>query len=750
MTWTALKGWLAVVAGGLASADCSKPPSPPPLEAGRDTGGASNSASEIAILGQAEDDRTAGNVSDAARTSHDVRIRRRAARALARIGDPESEGALLRALNDEDGETVGWGAYGLGFTCKGRDEPRVRALSARAASLETAGFEGDAGAPDGIDPRAAIARAVGRCGGVLAEHALVGWVRTHGPYSSPAAYGLGDLARGRGALSDEAASALLDAAQADPTELTSLPYLYPFGRVERVAEAFAPRVIDVARRALLRPSELRAFAIRALSRSGRDAAAELTRVVLSQDFTPSERAEASRGLSLLGEAGRAGWSEAVARLTPDHDPLAITALIGDEFNVLLGLLESLDGEAPKEASRALYALATLRAPGAVPPSLARRIVALRCSAASALANGAYESDVLKKCDMDEAGETAQRARLAALVRKPLVGDRRAAWRALAKSSYPRVREAALETIGRHPELADAARVALAEALASSAPGIVATAANVVQAHPDRAMVLAERDRKSALDPSSPPPAANPSHEIDRAVAAALGVALTRPWADDLIETRVSLLDAAAAIRLPSAYDASTKACKDSNITVREHATKSLRALGEAARTCAAPRSPPRADAGREAGREWDEAPPVPPGPIKVTFETDAGELSIVFDPELAPRTVARFVSLARNGFYAGVRVHRVVPGFVAQFGDPEGDGYGGSGALLRCETSPVPFGLLDVGVALAGRDTGSSQLFVTLARYPHLDGEYARVGHAEGDWAALADGDAIRDVKVED
>jgi cyclophilin family peptidyl-prolyl cis-trans isomerase len=69
---------------------------------------------------------------------------------------------------------------------------------------------------------------------------------------------------------------------------------------------------------------------------------------------------------------------------------------------------------------------------------------------------------------------------------------------------------------------------------------------------------------------------------------------------------------------------------------------------------------------------------------------------------------------------------------------------------LRCETSPVPFGPLDVGVALAGRDTGSSQLFVTLGRFPHLDGDYARVGRASGDPWAIAEGDAIRDVTVEE
>jgi peptidyl-prolyl cis-trans isomerase B (cyclophilin B) len=89
-----------------------------------------------------------------------------------------------------------------------------------------------------------------------------------------------------------------------------------------------------------------------------------------------------------------------------------------------------------------------------------------------------------------------------------------------------------------------------------------------------------------------------------------------------------------------------------------------------------------------------------------------------------------------------------VPGFVVQFGDPEGDGYGGSGTPLRCETSPVPFAALDVGMALAGRDTGSSQLFVSLARTPHLDGEFTRVGRAEGDWTKVAEGDVVRSARI--
>jgi peptidyl-prolyl cis-trans isomerase B (cyclophilin B) len=115
----------------------------------------------------------------------------------------------------------------------------------------------------------------------------------------------------------------------------------------------------------------------------------------------------------------------------------------------------------------------------------------------------------------------------------------------------------------------------------------------------------------------------------------------------------------------------------------------------------------------------------------------------------APVAATRIVDLMTQGFFTGISAHRVLPGFIVQFGDPWGDGFGGAGREpLRCETSPAPFEPLDVGIALAGRDTGSSQIFVTLARHPHLDTEYAIIGKASGAWDALAEGDTIRDVKV--
>jgi cyclophilin family peptidyl-prolyl cis-trans isomerase len=85
--------------------------------------------------------------------------------------------------------------------------------------------------------------------------------------------------------------------------------------------------------------------------------------------------------------------------------------------------------------------------------------------------------------------------------------------------------------------------------------------------------------------------------------------------------------------------------------------------------------------------------------------------------------------LAAQRFYEGISVHRVVPGFVVQAGDPRGDGYGGPGWLVPCEWAPRPFERGSVGIALAGKDTGGSQFFVTLTRQPHLDGRFPLVGH---------------------
>jgi cyclophilin family peptidyl-prolyl cis-trans isomerase len=414
--------------------------------------------------------------------------------------------------------------------------------------------------------------------------------------------------------------------------------------------------------------------------------------------------------------------------------------VGPEFHVLYTLIGSLGAEPPKKAEPALRALSNMTAPSEPRPALARRLAELRCAAALGLARGVYDAEVLRKCDV-ETSEISQHARLASLVRRPLIGERKTAFRAFARSEHLRIREQAVEAIAQHHELGDSAAAILADALASKKAGLVATAADVLDQHPDRAMVLAESERRAALDPRAPPPSTDPALELSRDVSRALGAALAEKWPEDRFETRIALIEAAASVRHPQAKAAASVACNDPNVVVRERAQKALRTLGENVGACDAERreAVPAAELGKTAHASQ-----------KVIFTTDAdvGPLTFVLEPELSPVTATRIAALVKAGFYKGIVVHRVAPGFVVQFGDPEGDGYGGSGTSLRCETSPVPFAQLDIGMALAGRDTGSSQVFVTLARTPHLDGEYTRVGRAEGAWSSLAQGDVITDAKL--
>lgn len=87
-------------------------------------------------------------------------------------------------------------------------------------------------------------------------------------------------------------------------------------------------------------------------------------------------------------------------------------------------------------------------------------------------------------------------------------------------------------------------------------------------------------------------------------------------------------------------------------------------------------------------------------------------------------TVESFAVLAEKGFFDGTTIHRVVPDFVVQAGDPRGDGTGGPGYALRDELNPLPYVRGRIGMALSGADTGGSQWFVTLSRQPHLEGAY--------------------------
>ena len=120
----------------------------------------------------------------------------------------------------------------------------------------------------------------------------------------------------------------------------------------------------------------------------------------------------------------------------------------------------------------------------------------------------------------------------------------------------------------------------------------------------------------------------------------------------------------------------------------------------------------------------------------VTIQMESGAvMSGELYPEIAPNTVNNFIALANSGFYDGVVFHRVIPGFMIQGGDPDGNGTGGPGYEIKGEFSANGFkndltrtlGVLSMARTMIP-DSEGSQFFIMVADAPHLDGQYAAFG----------------------
>jgi cyclophilin family peptidyl-prolyl cis-trans isomerase len=140
------------------------------------------------------------------------------------------------------------------------------------------------------------------------------------------------------------------------------------------------------------------------------------------------------------------------------------------------------------------------------------------------------------------------------------------------------------------------------------------------------------------------------------------------------------------------------------------------------------------------------------GSVRAVLTSEKGKFTIEFFPEEAPLTVDNFVKLAQGRFFDGLEVHRVVPNFVMQDGDPRGDGNGGPGWSIRCEINDLRYDRGAVGMALSGKDTGGSQWFVTHSPQPHLDGGYTVFGRVDEEGMKVVDkivkGDRILTVRI--
>jgi cyclophilin family peptidyl-prolyl cis-trans isomerase/HEAT repeat protein len=206
--------------------------------------------------------------------------------------------------------------------------------------------------------------------------------------------------------------------------------------------------------------------------------------------------------------------------------------------------------------------------------------------------------------------------------------------------------------------------------------------------------------------------------------AALAEAHTLSQRDGLYVARAATLEALTALDPARARPLLTAALADRDWAVRVRAAELLR------------RQDPSADvsAMRPAGSPSvpelavTEAMMAPPYSPSAYIDTSKGTIQFELAVLDAPRTTANFIALVRRNYFRGVQLHRVVPDFVIQDGDPRGDGEGGPGYTIRDEINQRPYLRGTVGMALDWADTGGSQFFITHSPQPHLDGRYTVFG----------------------
>ncbi len=229
--------------------------------------------------------------------------------------------------------------------------------------------------------------------------------------------------------------------------------------------------------------------------------------------------------------------------------------------------------------------------------------------------------------------------------------------------------------------------------------------------------------------------------------AALLAAIRFADRDNTYLARAAALAALAEYGAPKATDALRAALTDKDWAVRVRAAELLRRFDPNADVSSARPAPASAD--RYSQPDLVN-PTVSP---HVYIDTDKGTIQLELAVLDAPLTAQNFITLARRGFFTGLAIHRVVPNFVVQDGDPRGDGEGGPGYTIRDELNERPYLRGTLGMALDWRDTGGSQFFITHSPQPHLDARYTVFGNVVSGMEVvdrLEPGDVVRRVRVWD
>ena len=546
-----------------------------------------------------------------------------------------------------------------------------------------------------LEPRVRRAAAFGA--GLAAERRLVPTLRAALADPDPEAAAAAATALGRlgGAEAEEALREVLRAA--------SGPVAAAAAALQRSKDPALIPLLESA--ALSTDRETRRMAAWSIARAPRPGSGPALRRLL-RDEDPEIAAWAARGLGLAGDAEAAA---ALSELALGREPgPAIQALLALERLAADGAVWELAREAGlarwdvPHSGIAVAALTLLRR--AADAEEVRGLLA-RVAAAGGRRGGvaltslaAGDAERAFSLAFPPGGTAPLDLRLGAAEALPLLAaDRVGPWlEALLGDAAPRVR---MEAISRLPRpLAPRSLSALKRALAD----------------PDGAVCAA------ALDASAPLAAGTRS---DAALAAAWRAAFDALVASREADLVASALDAAAS--LPEGGRELLSARRDAaDDLVRERARRLLRErFGETSKGAPRPVTTRLAAADYRRLAERAEGPPV-----RVVVETTRGAFEAELFPDAAPMTVESFVSLARARFFDGTTIHRVVPDFVVQAGDPRGDGTGGPGYAVRDELNPVPYVRGRLGMALSGPDTGGSQWFVALSRQPHLDGGYTVFG----------------------
>ena len=616
-----------------------------------------------------------------------ARTRRRAALAIGRVGLAEGVGPLSARLASDPEMEVRQMAA-FALGLLGRREAVTALRTALADASPIVG--GRAAEALGLIGDAGSAPAIGA---MVARHAKAGVLA--------------------GVVADEGSTALAPEVEAIRLGLYALARLKAY-------EPLAAAMLDANGAPLTRWWPV-AYAFR---RVGDERAAPVLRALASGDGVYT-RAFAARGLGALKDRGafellrslaaNAAASpivgvEAIRALGEIADPRALTSLAG------LLRARALHDEIRAEVVRAIGALRVADSTDLLLDLVTDRTPAVRAEALGALVRADPERFLVTLSGLDPDTHWTVRAALAAAVAELPIETATPLLEPMARDQDQRVLPTVLAALARR-RTPGAGAIALQQLTVDDAVVRGAAAAAVAE-----------------LKPAG-------------AVEALVG-ALARAQADAPYVARAATLAALAKFGADAALPGLRVALKDKDWAVRVRAAQLLGELapGEDPSIAIRP-APTRLDPGVYGLPDVIE----PPVSTHVYLDTDKGTIEIELAVLDAPLTVRAFTELARSGYFAGVGIHRVVPNFVVQDGDPRGDGEGGPGYTIRDEINQLPYVRGTVGMALDWADTGGSQFFITHSPQPHLDARYTVFGQVVSGIEVvdqLARGDVIRQVRV--